>query len=132
MCPSPGIMRRMEVETSSQLLVRRGVLGAVMVGLALVFIVQEREPGPTLYLIGGGLAFVFLVTAFTKWQRTGWLGILAYATLASGMLTSGNGLLGALTGLFLAALTALQRYEIVEPPSEEADGTLERFQPQPR
>jgi hypothetical protein len=125
-------MNRMEVENPSQLLVRRGVLGALMVGLALVFIMQDREPGPTLYLVSGGLAFIFLVSAFTKWRRTGWLGILAYVSLASGMLTSGNGLLGTLTGLFLAALTALQRYEIVEPPPDEADGSLERFQPQPR
>jgi hypothetical protein len=125
-------MSGMEVETPSHLLVRRGVLGALMIGVSLVFILQRREPGVPLYLVGGGLALVFLISAFTKWRRTGWLGILAYAVLASGLMTSKNGLLGTLTGLFLAALTALQSYEIEEKPPEEADGTLERFHPQPR
>ena len=122
-------MDGMEVETPSDLLVRRGVLGALMVGLALAFIIYGREPGVLPYLAGGALALIFLLSAFTKWRRTGWIGILAYIILVSSLMTSRNGILGTLLGLFLAALVAFQPYEEVEDEaSREADGTLDRFQ----
>lgn len=119
----------MEIESSSDLLVRRGVLGALMTGIALAAILHGRPPGIAPFAVGGGVALLFLLSAFTSWRRTGWIGILAYLIIVSAIMTSGNGLLGTLTGLFLAVLTAFQAYEDEEEDAEEADGSLDRFQP---
>ena len=122
----------MEIETPSGLLVRRGVLGICMIGLALAFILRGEEPGPIPYLIGGTLAIAFVALAFTDWQGAGWIGVLAYLILVSSFLTKEDGLLGTLLGLFLAALTAFQPYEHDEEASKpEADASLGRFQPDP-
>jgi hypothetical protein len=126
-------MNDMQTKLSSALLVRRGVLSAIMIGLSLAFIVYGRTPGPLLYVASGVLALLFFLASFTKWKGTGWVGVLAYTLLVSGMLVGTNGILGLLTGLFLAALTALQASRMAEEEDktpEEADGSLDRFQPE--
>lgn len=104
----------------------------MMVGVAVVFILIDRDPGWRAYLISGGVALLFLGASLAMWHRSNWLGVLALAVLYTAMLWDearpASGIIGALLAFFSAWMTYSQEHNPdpaeFKSPSDELEGDI--------
>lgn len=95
-------------------LAQRVVLATVMMGIALVFILTEREPGWQPFAVGGLLAVSFLITAFAFPDSSQWIGMLALAVLLMAIFWERDRPLAAVMGTVITFLNAWNsRYGIM-------------------
>ena len=97
-------------DTNLPNLTRRTVLATVMVGIALTFILIEKEPGWQPFLAGGLLAIGFLLASLAVWASSEWLELLALAVLLLAMLWDREKPMGAVVGIALVTLNILQTH----------------------
>jgi hypothetical protein len=82
----------------------------MMVGVAIVFILIDRDPGWRAYLISGGVALLFLGASLAMWHRSNWLGVAALAVLYIAMLWDDARPASGIAGAILAFLSACMTY----------------------
>ena len=91
-------------------LTRQVVLATLMAGIAVVFILIEREPGWQPFLVSGLLAIIFLFTSLSRWRNSEWLGLLALTVLVLTTLWDRKKPTAAVIGVVLVMLNALRMH----------------------
>jgi ABC-type Fe3+-siderophore transport system permease subunit len=71
----------MRADRTDKSLAQHAVLAVSMIGVALVFILNGRDPGWQPFLASVILALGFLIVTLLAWKRREWLAVLALAVL---------------------------------------------------
>ena len=106
-----GLIQPMKSEVTNATLTKYVVVSALMIGVALAFVLFERPPGWQPFAVSGLLAGACLIATLSMWRGSGWLGLLALSVLLLSMFWERERPLSGSVGLVLTALSALKSYQ---------------------
>ena len=107
------------------------VIGAVMAGVALVFLVLGRPPGRLAFIVVGVLIVAFVAASLAMWRGSGWMGSVVFTILLVIVFYGKEGIAGIGVAALLVALSMMraERRRLSEEEETAHDNDTETEQP---
>lgn len=113
--------------TPTSLMINRAIIGTVMAGVALVYLVSGQPPGWPTFVIIGVLIVIFILASLAMWRGSGWLGLIVFTLLVAIIFYGKEGIVGIGIAVFLVALSMMQaqKQHVMEEEEEILENDVE-------